>query len=74
MQAPDYSNLNSTAAALSYTINTHNVVLGDAFGAIAAYLNNPAATPAYFGEKAGAADVATQKFNELVAALNRVAG
>ncbi len=68
MSKPDYSNLNTTAAAASFTVNgnTAPTKLSDAVAAISAYLSTPPSTGA---AKANAA-VAAQQFNALVAAIN----
>ena len=85
MQVPDVSNLNTTAAAVSISVAFNidgnpqtpvSVTIANALLAIAGYLDNPVSPtvlPVYFGAKASAADAATQKFNELVAAINRLA-
>ena len=70
MSTPTLSNLNATAAAASYTVNGNASAtkVGDAFAAIATYLESPATDQARIG-----ADAAAQKFNELVAAVNAFA-
>jgi hypothetical protein len=71
MTTPDASNLNSTAAAASFTVNGNASAtkIKDAFSAIAAYLES---APNKDGARANAF-YAAQKYNELVAATNAFA-
>lgn len=78
MQSPDHSNLNSTAAAATTNVTTAattatggvaTIAIGDAFAAIAGYLDTPPTTDAARAN----VDYAAQKFNEFVAALNAFA-
>lgn len=75
---PDSSNLNATASAATTAVTTAattatggvaTIAIGDAFKAIAGYLNAPPSTSEANATILGA----IQKFNELVAAVNAVA-